>query len=279
MIDDAGGDRARVAHRLAGGQGGGAQGAEALLQQDARAAAGDRAVRHGDVSVARTRAEAARARGGQARGARRGRAARRGRGGASASAAAAFLVLSFFAYQYELPSLNFAGRVGHGLADVVGAGARLRGLSACRCYLAVVAVLLFRHAAGELSVARARRRGGAAALRARCCSRVAAPPPPARPVTLAGGWFGGFLAALLARAVRRRSARSSSSARWSLLSFVVRHRACRCAAWSAAPARGVARRRRARSARRAAPAREVAGAPRRRQPASASAPATTTRRR
>ena len=41
---------AGVAHRFDGGQGGGAQGAEALLRTDAGAAPGDRAVRHGDVT-------------------------------------------------------------------------------------------------------------------------------------------------------------------------------------------------------------------------------------
>ena len=111
--------------------------------------------------------------------------------------AAAFMVVSFFAYQNEFPNLNFAGHVGHGLADVAvqtfGYAAYLVPL-----YLAIVAVMLFRHASGALSIGRA-----AAAVLMLLCGAVllgvAAPPPPARPVTLAGGWMGGFLAALLAQ--------------------------------------------------------------------------------
>jgi S-DNA-T family DNA segregation ATPase FtsK/SpoIIIE len=111
--------------------------------------------------------------------------------------AAAFMFLSFFAYQRELTNLNFAGRVGQGLADVVvqalGYAAYLVPL-----YLAVTAVLLFRHVSDALSIARA-----AAALVLLLCTAVllatAAPPPALRSVTLAGGWLGGFLAALLAQ--------------------------------------------------------------------------------
>jgi S-DNA-T family DNA segregation ATPase FtsK/SpoIIIE len=111
--------------------------------------------------------------------------------------AAAFMFLSFFAYQRELANLNFAGAVGQGLADVavqaLGYAAYLIPL-----YLAVVAVLLFRHAPDALSIART-----AAALVLLLCTAVllaiAAPPPAQRSVTLAGGWLGGFLAALLAQ--------------------------------------------------------------------------------
>ena len=80
--------------------------------------------------------------------------------------AAAFMFLSFFAYQRELTNLNFAGRVGQGLADVVvqalGYAAYLVPL-----YLAVIAVLLFRHVADALSIARA-----AAALVLLLCTAV-----------------------------------------------------------------------------------------------------------
>ena len=111
-------------------------------------------------------------------------------------AAAAFLVVSFAAYQNDLPNLNVAGRVGRGLADLVvqalGYASYLFPL-----YLAIGAVLLFRHAAGEVSVAR----GVAAGVLLFCVAvllGLAAPPPPGRSVTLAGGWLGGFFAALLA---------------------------------------------------------------------------------
>jgi S-DNA-T family DNA segregation ATPase FtsK/SpoIIIE len=111
-------------------------------------------------------------------------------------AAAAFLLISFVAYQNDLPNLNVAGRVGRGLADVVvqalGYASYLLPM-----YLGVGALRLFRHAGGSIAPAR-----GAAALVLLLCVAVllglASPPPPARPVTLAGGWLGGFLAALLA---------------------------------------------------------------------------------
>jgi S-DNA-T family DNA segregation ATPase FtsK/SpoIIIE len=111
--------------------------------------------------------------------------------------AAAFTLVSFFAYQNDLPNLNFAGHVGHGLADVamqaLGYAAYVIPL-----YLGVIALVLFRHAADELSLAR-----GAAAVVLLLCAAVllgvAAPPPALRPVTRAGGWLGGFLAALLAQ--------------------------------------------------------------------------------
>ena len=111
--------------------------------------------------------------------------------------AAAFMLLSFVAYQRELPNLNFAGRVGHGLADVavqaLGYAAYLAPL-----FLIAVAALLFRHATQELSVPR-----GVAALVLLLCVAVllgiAAPPPPQRSVTLSGGWLGGFLAAVLSQ--------------------------------------------------------------------------------
>jgi S-DNA-T family DNA segregation ATPase FtsK/SpoIIIE len=132
--------------------------------------------------------------------------------------AAAFMVLSFFAYQYELPNLNLAGRVGYGLADVVvqalGFAAYLAPLS-----LAVVAVLLFRHAAGELSVVRS-----VAALVLTLCVAVllavAMPSPPLRPVTLSGGWVGGLIAALLAQLFGTAGSFVLVSA-MALLSFVV----------------------------------------------------------
>lgn len=111
--------------------------------------------------------------------------------------AAAFMLLSFIAYQNDLTNLNFAGRVGHGLADLavqaLGHAAYL-----LPAYLVLTAVLLFRHHAQALSVGRA-----IAALVLVVCTAVllgvAAPPPPLRPVTLAGGWLGGFIAALLAQ--------------------------------------------------------------------------------
>jgi DNA segregation ATPase FtsK/SpoIIIE, S-DNA-T family len=112
--------------------------------------------------------------------------------------AAAFMFVSFLAYQNDLPNLNFAGRVGHGLADMavqtLGYAAYLFPLA-----LAVVALVLFRHAADGLSIARS-----VAAIVLLLCTAVllglAAPPPPVRSVTLAGGWLGGFLAALLGQA-------------------------------------------------------------------------------
>ena len=112
--------------------------------------------------------------------------------------AAAFMFLSFFAYQNGLSNLSFAGHVGQGLADVAvqafGYAAYLGPL-----YLALVALMLFRHSAEELSLARA-----CAALILLVCAAVllgvAAPPASVRPVTRAGGWLGGFLAALLAQA-------------------------------------------------------------------------------
>src|SRR5262249_26481915 len=109
--------------------------------------------------------------------------------------AAAFLILSFVAYQRELPNLNFAGRVGQGVADVVVQALGYAGYLAPLC-LGAVAVLLFRHVAHELSIVR-----GVAAFVLLLCIAVllgiVAPPPPQRAVTLAGGWLGGFLAALL----------------------------------------------------------------------------------
>jgi DNA segregation ATPase FtsK/SpoIIIE, S-DNA-T family len=109
-------------------------------------------------------------------------------------AAAAFLALGFFAYQNDLPSLNLAGKVGHGLADLVvqalGYAAYLLPLA-----LLTVAVSLFRHSVNGLGPARA----VAAALLVPCvailCGLAAGPN---RPVAVAGGWVGGFLAAVLA---------------------------------------------------------------------------------
>jgi S-DNA-T family DNA segregation ATPase FtsK/SpoIIIE len=111
-------------------------------------------------------------------------------------AAAAFLLISFIAYQNDLPNLNLAGRVGRGLADVVvqalGYASYLLPI-----YLGLGALRLFRHAGAGIAPAR-----GAAAIVLLLCVAIllglASPPPPARPVTLAGGWLGGFLAALLA---------------------------------------------------------------------------------
>jgi len=111
-------------------------------------------------------------------------------------AAAAFLAVSFAAYQNDLPHLNVAGRVGRGLADVfvqaLGYASYLLPV-----YLLLGAVALFRHAAGAISVARAVA-AGVLLLCVAVLIGLGAPPPPARPVTLAGGWLGGFLAALLA---------------------------------------------------------------------------------
>jgi len=111
-------------------------------------------------------------------------------------AAAAFLALSFIAYQNDLPSLNVAGRVGRGVADLI---VQALGYASylLPTYFAVGAVLLFRHAASALTVAR----GVAAGVLLLCVAvllGLAAAPPPVRAVTLAGGWLGGFLAALLA---------------------------------------------------------------------------------
>jgi S-DNA-T family DNA segregation ATPase FtsK/SpoIIIE len=111
--------------------------------------------------------------------------------------AAAFTSVSFFAYQSELPNLNFAGHVGHGLADAtmqaLGYAAYLIPL-----YLVVVAIVLFRHAADELTVARS-----AAAVVLLLCAAVllgvVSPPPALHPVTRAGGWLGGFLASILSQ--------------------------------------------------------------------------------
>ncbi len=112
-------------------------------------------------------------------------------------AAAAFMLVSFFAYQKDFPNLNFGGRVGYGLADVavqaLGYAAYLVPL-----FLIVIAAILFRHASAVLTLGR-----GIAALTLLVCTAVmlglAALPPPTRPVTLAGGWVGGFLAAVLAQ--------------------------------------------------------------------------------
>ncbi len=109
-------------------------------------------------------------------------------------AATAFLVLSFFAYQTALPGLNLAGRVGHGIADLVvqalGHAAYLLPAS-----LALLAALLFRHAAHEVSLTRV----AAAALLVPCVAVLGGlSASSVRPVALAGGWIGGFLAALLA---------------------------------------------------------------------------------
>ncbi|MGE0519488.1 MAG: DNA translocase FtsK [Candidatus Binatia bacterium] len=113
-----------------------------------------------------------------------------------ALAAAGFLLLSFFAYQNDLPDWNIAGRVGYGLADLIvqalGHAAYLLPLT-----LGLLSVLLFRHAAAAASLPRA----AAALVFVLCCAillGIALPPPPARPVSLSGGWVGGFLAALLA---------------------------------------------------------------------------------
>ena len=109
-------------------------------------------------------------------------------------AAAAFLALSFFAYQNDLPGLNLAGKVGHGLADLVvqalGYGAYLLPLS-----LLTIAVSLFRHRAHELGPSRA----VAAGVLVPCVAILfALAGGPNRPVAVAGGWVGGFLAAVLA---------------------------------------------------------------------------------
>ena len=109
-------------------------------------------------------------------------------------AAAGFLAVSFFAYQGDLPSLNVAGRVGHGLADLVvqalGHAAYLLPLA-----LIAVAVALFRHRAQELDASRAI----AAAMLVPCVAILfGLTAPPSRPVARAGGWVGGFLAAVLA---------------------------------------------------------------------------------
>ena len=68
-------------------------------------------------------------------------------------AAAAFLALSFVAYQNELPSLNLAGRVGRGLADLT---VQAIGFAAYLLpgYAAIAALQLFRHRAHELTLPR-----------------------------------------------------------------------------------------------------------------------------
>jgi hypothetical protein len=187
--------------------------------------------------------------------------------------AAAFMVLSFVAYQRALPNLNVAGRVGHGLADVAvqafGYAAYLAPL-----YLVLVAVALFRHAAHGLSITR-----GIAALVFLLCGAVllgvAAPPPALRPVTLAGGWLGGFLAALLGQGFGTLGTAVIVGA-MAVLSFVVATRLS-LSGLARGAARGVAGRfaRAPRSV--AAPAREaIARAPRanlkRPAPASDAAP-------
>ncbi len=120
--------------------------------------------------------------------------ARRGRGDRRAWRRRPFWRSSFFAYQNDLPSLNLAGRVGHGLADLVvqalGYGAYLLPLA-----LLTVAVSLFRHSVNGLGPARA----VAAALLVPCVAILfGLAAGPNRPVAVAGGWVGGFLAAVLA---------------------------------------------------------------------------------
>ena len=114
-----------------------------------------------------------------------------------AATAAVFAFLSFLAYQGAPASLDFTGRVGYGLAD---AAVQALGLAAYLgpAFLGVTALLLFRQASGEISIARA-----IGALVLILCVAIllafAAPAPPDRPVTAAGGWIGGFLATLLAQ--------------------------------------------------------------------------------
>jgi DNA segregation ATPase FtsK/SpoIIIE, S-DNA-T family len=109
-----------------------------------------------------------------------------------------FTALSFIAYQAGFSSVNLAGRVGSGLADVVvqalGVAAYLAPL-----YLLIVAVSLFRKASDRITFGRA-----ASALAAALCVAVLlavlSPPPHERSVAFAGGWIGGFLAAVLQQA-------------------------------------------------------------------------------
>jgi S-DNA-T family DNA segregation ATPase FtsK/SpoIIIE len=109
-------------------------------------------------------------------------------------AAAAFLAIGFFAYQNDLPSLNVAGKVGHGLADLI---VQALGYAAylLPAGLLTVAVALFRHRVQEIGPSRA----VAAALLAPCVAILfGLALGPNRPVAHAGGWVGGFLAAVLA---------------------------------------------------------------------------------
>ena len=115
-----------------------------------------------------------------------------------AATAAVFAFLSFLAYQGAPANLDFTGRVGYGLADVA---VQALGLAAYLgpAFLGVTALLLFRQASSELTIARA-----IGALVLILCVAIllafAAPAPPQRAVTAAGGWIGGFLATLLAQA-------------------------------------------------------------------------------
>ncbi len=112
--------------------------------------------------------------------------------------AAVFGFLSFLAYQGGPASLNFAGRVGHELADVV---VQALGLAAYLgpALLVAVAVLLFRQASDHISLPRV---AGALILIvwAAVLLGTVVPPPPGRPVTASGGWIGGFLADRLVEA-------------------------------------------------------------------------------
>jgi S-DNA-T family DNA segregation ATPase FtsK/SpoIIIE len=109
-------------------------------------------------------------------------------------AAAAFLAISFFAYQNDLPSLNVAGKVGHGVADLL-VQALGHGVYLLPAGLLAVAVALFRHRINEVSAVRS----VAALIIVPCVSVLfGLAAAPNRPVAVAGGWIGGFLASLLA---------------------------------------------------------------------------------
>ena len=162
------------------------------------------AVRHGDVTWRASRAEAAR----EARGARAERRATKSRllddvaAVVSLTAAALSCCSASSPTSATLPNLNFAGRVGHGLADVA-----VQALGYAAYLLPLVPG---RRRGGCCSASRPSELSGSRAASPRLLlllcvavllgSRAAAAAAAGRP--LAGGWFGGFLAAVLAQGVR-----------------------------------------------------------------------------
>ncbi len=112
--------------------------------------------------------------------------------------AAVFAFLSFLAYHSGTADLNFAGRVGLGLADAVVQALGFAAYLVPLC-MVVIAFVFFRQASEALSIPRA-----VGALVIILCTAIllalAAPPPAERSVTMAGGWVGGFLSAVLGQA-------------------------------------------------------------------------------
>ena len=111
------------------------------------------------------------------------------------SMAAVFALLSFVSFHLGEANENFAGRVGHELANAV---VQAFGFSAYLFpfVLGVVAVLSFRQATAYLSVGRA---SGVLVLIAATAVLFGLACPD-RPVATAGGWFGGFVALRMGQA-------------------------------------------------------------------------------